>query len=332
MCGIRQSPVIGLLAAFVLTAQTGDVAGAKDHAMLKRVDGSSILRQTHKNYDEFTIALGAVIWNYQARKFNEWKKLTVEGARTTTFYRMPENVSTLEALRNYENDLKGKGFQTLFSGYQKQLDNGYGRFVKEVYTSEEDYSKQEHTMAGADDYRYLAMKKAAPPADVYFSGFFVVTPTNWKDRELKPNQVFARIDLVESKAIGNRMVTVSAEEMASEIAKSGRVALYGIYFDFNKTDIKPESTPTLDEIAKYLKTNQSVKLLVVGHTDNVGGFESNRDLSQRRAKAVVDVLLSKYAIAASRLFPFGVSFAAPVASNETEDGRAKNRRVELVRL
>jgi OOP family OmpA-OmpF porin len=128
------------------------------------------------------------------------------------------------------------------------------------------------------------------------------------------------------------MVTVSAEEMSSEIAKSGRVALYGIHFDFNKTDIKPESTATLNEIAKYLKGSPSVKLLVVGHTDNVGGFESNRDLSQRRAKAVVEALVTKHGIAVTRLFPFGVSFAAPLAPNETEDGRAKNRRVELVRL
>jgi OOP family OmpA-OmpF porin len=332
MFGIRRRLVICLIPAFVAMGQEAEPAGAKDHSMLKRVEGSSILRQTRKNYDEFTIALGTVIFNYQTKKFNEWKKLTVEGARTTTFYRMPENVSTLEVLRNYENDLKGKGFQTLFSGYQKQLDNGYGRFVKEVYTSEEDYNKQEHTMAAADDYRYLVMKKAAPPADLYFSGFFVATPTSWKDKQLKANQVFARIDLIETKPLGNRMVTVSAEEMSSEIAKSGRVALYGIHFDFNKTDIKPESTATLNEIAKYLKGSPSVKLLVVGHTDNVGGFESNRDLSQRRAKAVVEALVTKHGIAATRLFPFGVSFAAPLAPNETEDGRAKNRRVELVRL
>jgi outer membrane protein OmpA-like peptidoglycan-associated protein len=315
----------------VLTAQQGEAAGAKDHQMLKRVEGSSIMRQTIRSYDEFTIALEPVIWNYKARKFNEWKKLTAAGARTTTFYRMPENMSTLEALRNYENDLKSKGFQTLFTGFQKELDNGFGRFVKEVYNSEEDYQKQTYTMAAAKDYRYLAMKKGGP-ADVYFSGFFVATPQNWKDKDLQANQVFARIDLIETKAVGDRMVAVNAEQMASEIVKSGRVALYGIYFDFNKADLKPESAATLEEIAKYLKANESVKLLVAGHTDNVGAFESNRDLSQRRAKAVVAVLSEKYGIAAARLIPFGVSFAAPVASNETEDGRAKNRRVELVRL
>lgn len=73
-----------------------------------------------------------------------------------------------------------------------------------------------------------------------------------------------------------------------------------------------------------------MKLLVVGHTDNVGTFAFNTDLSQRRAVAVVNALSSRFAVARNRLTPFGVSFAAPVASNRTEEGRAKNRRVELV--
>jgi OmpA-OmpF porin, OOP family len=125
-------------------------------------------------------------------------------------------------------------------------------------------------------------------------------------------------------------VTVKAEDMAQQIASSGGVALYGIYFDFNKAEIKPESTPTIEQIAKLLKGNPDLKLLVVGHTDNVGGFSSNMELSQRRAAAVVNELVTKYQVAKSRLTPVGVSFASPVASNKTEEGRAKNRRVQLV--
>jgi outer membrane protein OmpA-like peptidoglycan-associated protein len=126
------------------------------------------------------------------------------------------------------------------------------------------------------------------------------------------------------------MVTVKAEEMAKQISNTGSVALYGIYFDFNKADIKPESAPTLEQIAMLLKDQPKLKLLVVGHTDNVGMFSFNLDLSQRRANAVVNDLVTKYRIDTNRLTPFGVSFASPVASNSTEEGRAKNRRVELV--
>jgi OOP family OmpA-OmpF porin len=100
--------------------------------------------------------------------------------------------------------------------------------------------------------------------------------------------------------------------------------------DFNKTDLKPESAPALQEIAKLLEKESNLKLIVTGHTDNVGSFESNRDLSQRRAAAVVSTLVNQYHVAAARLVPFGASFAAPVAPNSSEEGRAKNRRVELV--
>jgi outer membrane protein OmpA-like peptidoglycan-associated protein len=129
-----------------------------------------------------------------------------------------------------------------------------------------------------------------------------------------------------------KMVSVSAEKMASSIHDTGRVALYGIYFEFNKADIKQESAATLGQIAKMLSSDPGLKLLVTGHTDNVGSFESNRTLSERRAQAVVGELVTHYSISSERLFPFGVSFAAPAASNDSEEGRAKNRRVELVRM
>jgi outer membrane protein OmpA-like peptidoglycan-associated protein len=126
------------------------------------------------------------------------------------------------------------------------------------------------------------------------------------------------------------MVIVDAGAMAKSLDSSGHVALYGIYFDFNKADVKPESNATLQEIAKMLKQAPARRLLVVGHTDNVGSFSFNMDLSQRRAAAVVAALTNQFGIGKDRLTPVGVSFASPVAPNTDENGRAKNRRVELV--
>ena len=123
---------------------------------------------------------------------------------------------------------------------------------------------------------------------------------------------------------------LSSAEMQKSISSSGKVAIYGILFDFNKADIKPESAPTLAEMARLLKSEPALKVLVVGHTDNVGTFEFNEDLSKRRAHAVVGVLASNYGIAADRMTPLGASFMAPVTTNTTEQGRALNRRVELV--
>lgn len=127
-----------------------------------------------------------------------------------------------------------------------------------------------------------------------------------------------------------KMVTVAAEEMAEQISTSGSVALYGIYFDTDKADIKPESADTLEQIVKLLKDSPDLKLLVVGHTDNIGTFTYNMDLSQQRADAVVKELRTKFGIEAERLGSVGVSYSSPVASNKTEEGRAKNRRIELV--
>jgi outer membrane protein OmpA-like peptidoglycan-associated protein len=106
--------------------------------------------------------------------------------------------------------------------------------------------------------------------------------------------------------------------MAQAISTTGRVALYGLYFDSGKADVKPESKDTLDQIAKLLASSPTLKLLVVGHTDNVGEFASNTDLSKRRADAVVTLLASQYKADRKRLTPVGVSFASPVAPNTPE--------------
>ncbi len=125
-------------------------------------------------------------------------------------------------------------------------------------------------------------------------------------------------------------VVANAEVMSNSIRNTGRVALYGIYFDTDKADLKPASDPALAEIVKMLKADPALKLFVVGHTDTVGQFAHNVQLSQARAAAVVNALVSKHGIASARLTPFGCGPTVPVAVNTSEDGRAKNRRVELV--
>ncbi len=127
------------------------------------------------------------------------------------------------------------------------------------------------------------------------------------------------------------MVTVTASEMAKALADDGRISLYGIYFDTDKSSLKPESKPTLDEIAALLKSQPELKLDVVGHTDNVGEADYNLGLSNRRANAVVAALIEDYGIDAARLQASGAGLTRPVASNDDEAGRARNRRVELVK-
>ena len=126
-------------------------------------------------------------------------------------------------------------------------------------------------------------------------------------------------------------IVANAEAFSKDIKTTGHVAIYGIYFDTGKSVVKPESDAALGEIAKLLKGDVKLKVNVVGHTDSVGGIESNMKLSQDRANAVVQILTWKYGIEVIRLKGYGVGPLCPVASNDTEDGKAKNRRVELVK-
>jgi outer membrane protein OmpA-like peptidoglycan-associated protein len=138
-----------------------------------------------------------------------------------------------------------------------------------------------------------------------------------------------KVEIIERQAM-NQDILANAGVLAQNIKNSGKAAVYGIYFDTGKSEIKTESEPALKEIAKLLRENPKLKLYVVGHTDNQGGIDNNIKLSQDRANAVMKKLVVTYAVNATSLKAYGVGPLAPVASNLTEEGRAKNRRVELV--
>jgi OmpA-OmpF porin, OOP family len=139
-----------------------------------------------------------------------------------------------------------------------------------------------------------------------------------------------RLSIIE-REIMKQEITANADAMGDDINSTGHAAVYGIYFDSGKAEIKPESDTAIAQISLLLKNNEALKLYVVGHTDNVGTIDSNLKLSKDRADAVSNSLITKYGIAASRLISYGVASLAPVSSNDNEEGRAKNRRVELVK-
>jgi outer membrane protein OmpA-like peptidoglycan-associated protein len=137
-------------------------------------------------------------------------------------------------------------------------------------------------------------------------------------------------DIIERQEMA-QAIEANADVFSNDLKNTGRAAVYGIYFDTGKSEIKPESANALGEIAKLLKTDPALKIYVVGHTDNVGTLDGNMRLSQDRADAVVQALVRTHAIAAARLKAFGSGPYSPVASNDAEAGRAKNRRVDLVK-
>jgi outer membrane protein OmpA-like peptidoglycan-associated protein len=234
-------------------------------------------------------------------------------------------------MRNYQNELKASNFQILYDSAKDPSAKSWVNFLSAFQGMEIKTNRAYYVFRAADEkgIRVTSAKLVRPEGDVYVYLTAVEWPKDDPTYKAKKGAYMA-VDIIESKVMTQNMVVVSADEMSKAIIATGRVALYGILFDSNKADIKVESKAALDEIAKYLKTNTSMKLHVVGHTDNVGGLDANLALSKRRAEAVVTALTGQYGITASRLKANGVAYLAPVAVNTTEDGRAKNRRVELV--
>jgi outer membrane protein OmpA-like peptidoglycan-associated protein len=338
-----------LLIATAPTSEAADAAGSKDHPLIKRYEGSSILRYSVNAFDEYLLPLGPVEGKGEKAHFP--KGVRLEGRITRITYLAPVGRSTLEVIRNYQAELSAASFTTLFSGAHEALGQGqYDHAFSQAGYRGLPLPSYGNAMsldrAVSNDDRFLAAKLARADGDTHVAVYAVAyrehsaagpgfeayadPVAKSKGGPVRPRQVLVQLDVIEAKPIENRMVTISANEMAKGIASSGSIALYGILFDTKSAEIKPESTPTLEEIAKLLKTQPALSLLVVGHTDNVGTFQFNMELSERRAASVVRALTSRYAIDTKRLTPVGVSFSNPVASNRSEDGRAKNRRVQLV--
>lgn len=136
--------------------------------------------------------------------------------------------------------------------------------------------------------------------------------------------------IVEKQAMTQDIVA-SAAVLSNDLKSAGHVAVGGVLFDTGKAEIKAESAQAIGEIAKLLNGDPALKVFVVGHTDNVGALDVNMKLSQDRAEAVAQALVRTHGIGAARLKSFGNGPYAPVASNESDAGRARNRRVELVK-
>jgi len=152
----------------------------------------------------------------------------------------------------------------------------------------------------------------------------------WVEVKSSINSATYTLTIIE-KQLMNQEIIIDAEIIKNKIELEGRIAIYGIYFDVGKSIIKSESQPALKQIADYLKSNIGVNCWVVGHTDSDGSFELNSKLSLERARAIKEYLQEKHNIKGNRLFAEGVGPLAPVASNNTEEGKRLNRRVELVK-
>lgn len=306
-----------LVTASPLLAQQ-DVAGGEDHPLISRYEGSVLVRYAQREFDEYVLPTGPVEGTAANARLTD--SMVVEGKVTHLQYRT-EGRSTLEVFRNYEMALQAAGFEVLFATQGSQFMD-VGKWVNAFYDRHSGltWASQRNPSMVGNEFRYLAARLERPVGAVYVSLYV----TTRGDRNL------TQLDVIETAPMEVGHVTVDADYLADELARAGFVALYGIQFATDAAEMTAESRPALDAIGELLQRNPELNLHVVGHTDNVGRYEYNLELSQRRAESVVQELVTRYDVTPGRLNPVGVGPVSPVATNQTEDGRAQNRRVELV--
>jgi outer membrane protein OmpA-like peptidoglycan-associated protein len=274
-------------------------AANPDESLLAPYPGATLEINELKDFDELEIPLGP-------RKGGKLvRSQKVQGRWTHLRYGFPRGRSTFEVYKNYEAALKKGGFKIHYTCVQP---DGCG-----------DSSDRLKGLAywPYDSSHYLAASQLKDGKAV------------WLTVDVRSNAIFTNV--MRAKPMETEKVSVNAEALKLSIEEEGHVAVYGIEFDSGKTELKPASVPILSEIAKVLNASPGLKIYVVGHTDNQGGLDFNRHLSEGRATSVVKELVARYKIAPNRLSPQGVGPLVPLATNGTDAGRAMNRRVDLVK-
>lgn len=327
-----------------------DCEGCSDSGLMARYPGSVLFGADQKAFEESILAIGPASRNDAGDKVAP-KTLTVTGKRTRAFYIAPAERSGLEVFANYRAALEKAGMSVVWtcSNDQQCGPEFLTQTTEAMHLNLTGTAEADEGFMLAEAPRYLLAKQDRPQGNLQVAVFVADIPHSKRagiyvvQAEDKPMDKGMAATQVNAPAVENKPAIVgsnpaqkteapvNAAALGSDLANTGQVNVYGIHFDSDKAQIRPESKAQLDEIAKLLTANPALRLRVTGHTDNVGTAEHNQGLSNRRADAIVAVLVANYGIAADRLASAGLGASLPVANNDSEEGRAMNRRVELVK-
>ena len=325
-----------LMAATI--AHAADLLGSKDPDGFRRVENAEIIHYATSPHQQYFLARGegAIGVGFE-------KQERVEGSTVRVVYKAPLGTTSAEIFRFYRQMLGDLGFAETF-----RLDSGtlYALTAKDFqqrFYLQEDYAarkdRADSPFQDAENQYYLTARLARD-GQIVNAAVLVAESAglDWQEAGAKQpivirfGQPVIGIDVISSKQADFRPAEVKAPEMAKALSTTGKIDIYGILFDVDRAELKPESRATLEEVANLLKSDPSLRLEVAGHTDNTGGADHNMKLSVTRAAAVVNALVGTFGIEKSRLQPRGYGDTKPVAPNDSDQGRAKNRRVELRKL
>jgi len=318
-----------------LQAATGatqvDVKGGRDHPLIQRFTGSWLVGYKANDWEQAQFPTGMTV------KDDNWAdSVTVEGRLTKAIYVAPPGKSPLEVFRNYEQALVGAGFQRRFSCESQCSKLYFAMRRSDNYAAGLSWANGSVVNPGGSRYSL----DAGVVSNIDGRYWYGTLPRNGQDVHVlvytaaasneTTNMAATYLQIVEPKIMPTGQVKVDAKALEQGLKADGKIALYGLYFDTGKAEIKPESRDQLAEMAKLLQAQPTLRVYIVGHTDNQGTLESNMTLSQQRAQSAVNALATSYKIDARRMGGRGVGSLSPLASNAAEEGRARNRRVELV--
>ena len=334
------------------TSPTADVAGARDPAWLKRYEGSHVVSHEQRAFDAVAFPASKLLISEpderdlkNNRVFDAKRVVKAEGEYTRLVYIAPVDRSPLEVLRNYTDLVEEGGGTLLYSCEDKACGGdihgnahggGWQGLMDKIYPAnrakDPPFSNGSCATSGTPGEQLYTLAQMPDgnggQRTLGLYAFSIRGSTSCKALDGRTGML---VVAVAPRARENKMVTVSSADMAEALQADGRISLYGILFDTNKSAVKPESRPALEQVAALLAAQPKLQLRVVGHTDDVGGAKANLALSKRRADAVVAALAEDFGVDAERLLAEGAGMSKPVAPNDGDAGRAKNRRVELVK-
>jgi len=317
--------LVMLAAALAVPALAQDIDGVIEHPLISRYPGQDIRWQQIENHMPYRVPVGPVT-GY--RSISEW--IDTQGRVTRTFYRYQGTERTFsEIYKNYHDSLASQDFEILAEGISAdRAGTGVGgRQWTEVLFRTNPTAKPGEVgtlFAGPSSSGgagAIVARKERAAGTVYVIASI---------EQHSADYVGTLIDIIEVEAAETGLVTVDPEAIGSDIAEYGRVVLDGIYFEHDKATLKPESRQALTAVADYLAAHPDKSFYVVGHTDSVGTFAYNRKLSTDRAQAVVDTLRLDHGVETARIEAHGVGPLVPAFNNLSDEGRSRNRRVELV--
>ena len=326
----RQIFQVATLFAALLSVQAfaiePDMPGSSDFPELPRVAGTRIVAYGQSEYDAGRFAIAISGSKYDAEM--------PEGKRTRIVYAGKESQSSLQMLRNYQKAFAAFGdYSEVFSCSGKTCGNHMAReFVwndeNSVPTITKKAAKMHFWQTNYKNPMYLYGTIIRDGVTFHVSAFSVYEVAGGSDITNAP---IVHLEVLEEEGFEADLVFIDATAMSTEIAERGSIALYGIQFEFDNASLQANSADTITEVAKALQADPELGLYIVGHTDSEGAHKYNQALSESRAKSVVAALVNGHGIAADRVAAIGVGQVAPVASNDTEEGRELNRRVAIVK-